>query len=77
MKVESIPGRFLSQLAAAMKVTVEEIKTALTIPLSVDYARCNKSDEKPTAPTSVTFEQLLIEAETPAEKRAELMAEGD
>lgn len=77
VKIESIPGLFLSRLAAAMKVTVEEIQAALTIPLSADYARCNKSEEKPTAPTSVTFEQLLIEAETPAEKRAELMAEGD
>lgn len=73
----SIPNYFLSRLAAAMNATVEEIKSALTIPLSANYARCNKSEEKPVAATPVTFEQLLIEAEVPVERRAELMAEGD
>lgn len=75
--VASIPNRFLSRLAAAMNATVEEIKVALTIPLSVKDARCNKSEEKPVAATPATFEQLLIEAEVPAEERAEMMAEGD
>lgn len=75
--VDSIPKRFLSQLAGAMKVTMEEVKLALTVPLSFSSARYNKSEEKPVVVPPVTFEQLLIESEVPEEKRAELMAEGD
>jgi hypothetical protein len=40
-------------------------------------ARSYKADGKPTASDQVTFEQVLIDAGVPAEKRAGLLAEAD
>ena len=40
-------------------------------------ARSYKADGKPTAGEQVTFEQVLIDAGVPAEKRARLLADAD
>jgi len=40
-------------------------------------ARSYKADGKPSIGDQVTFEQALIEAGVPAEKRASLLAEAD
>ena len=72
--VSSIPRKFLKHLAAGLDTTVEQVIAALTLP-QMTYARSHKSDEKPTSSGPATFEQLLIEAQVPEGKRAELMAE--
>jgi len=73
--VSSIPRRFLTLLAEALNTDVEHLITALTLPLDSLCVRSHKADEKPTEATPATFEQLLIEAQVPNDKRAEFMAE--
>jgi AmiR/NasT family two-component response regulator len=73
--VSSIPRRFLARLAEALNTSVEHVTTALTLPLDTICVRSHKADEKPADATPATFDQLLIEAQVPNDKRAELMAE--
>jgi hypothetical protein len=73
--VSTIPKRFLARLSSAINKTVEEITAALAFAEDPACIRSHKSDEKPKAVAPVPFETLLIEAEVPANKRAELMAD--
>lgn len=75
VRASSIPQRFLGHMAAALNTTMESIKSELSLPLEVSCVRSHKSDEKPTTGAPVTFEQLLIDAQVPVDRRAELMAE--
>ena len=72
--VASIPMRFLVRLSAAINKTVEEVTAALAFSEDPACARSHKSEEKPRTVVPVSFERLLIDAEVPADKRAELMA---
>lgn len=74
VRASSIPQRFLGHMAAALNTTMESIKTELSLPLEGSCVRSHKSDEKPTTGAPVTFEQLLIDAQVPVDRRAELMA---
>jgi len=71
----TIPRRFLARLSAAINRTAEEVTAALAFSDDPISTRSHKSDEKPKTVPSVSFERLLIEAEVPPDKRAELMAE--
>ena len=73
--VASIPKRFLARLSTAINKSVEEITAALAFSQEPACAMSHKSDEKPKAVAPVSFEKLLIDAEVPADKRAELMAD--
>ena len=73
--VASIPKRFLARLSAAINKTVEEVTAALAFSDDPACARSFKSEAKPKAVAPVSFERLLIDAEVPAAKRAELMAD--
>jgi hypothetical protein len=73
--VSSIPQRFLARVATGLNASVDQIKAALTLPPEASCAWSHKADEKPVAAPPATFEQLLIEAQVPSDKRAELMAE--
>jgi hypothetical protein len=75
-KPASIPRRFLGQLAAKMNATADALAAALALP-APQPAYSYKADEKPAVPAQVTFEQLLIDANVAAHKRAALLAEGD
>jgi len=75
--VASIPQRFLARTAEALNSNVDEIRAALTVPLEAAYVKSHKAEEKPVAAPPATFEKLLIEAQVPADKREELMAEGN
>lgn len=75
VELTSVPSLFLERLAAEMNSTVEILRTALALPPEPGLARSYKADRKPKAPTSVTFEQLLIEANVPPAKRALLMTD--
>lgn len=63
------------RLADGLHTTVDAVKLSLTIPLQTTYARSYKSDEKPVEIEPATFEQLLIDAQVPAAKRAQLMVD--
>lgn len=72
----SIPRRFLQNLAVAMRCSVALLESSWgTAPLTA--ARSYKADSKPTEGGQVTFEQVLIEAGVPDEKRARLLVETD
>jgi hypothetical protein len=69
----SVPAPFLERLAAALNSTVEKLKNAFALSPEPDLARSYKADDRPKVRKSVTFEQILIEANVPSEKRALLM----
>ena len=75
--VSSIPRRFLARVATVLNTSTDQITTALTQPLDASCIRSHKADEKPIEATPATFEQLLIDAQVPDDKRAELMTEGN
>jgi len=72
----SIPRRFLAMLAEAMRSSIAELESFWE-PTPLLVARSYKADNKPTVGEQVTFEQVLIDAGVPAEKRASLLAEAD
>ena len=72
--VESVPQTFLGELAEALGGPVEQV-IAFLQSARPQLVRSHKSDIRPEAQAPVTFEQLLIEAGVPAEKRARLLAE--
>lgn len=72
----SIPRRFLAMLAEAMRCSVARLEASWG-PAPLVVARSYKADAKPLAREQVTFEQVLIDAGIPAQKRAKLLAETD
>lgn len=77
VQVASVPKRFLSQLAGHIGSSVDSLVAAMSLQPTAQPMRSYSSDEKPVAPEQVTFEQLLIDANVSAERRAALLAEGD
>lgn len=74
--LRSIPRRFLQRFAEATRSTLAQLEASWG-PGQLAGARSYKADGKPTAGEQVTFEQVLIDAGVPAEKRALLLAEAD
>lgn len=72
----SIPRRFLAMLAEAMRSTVAQLESSWG-PAQLVVARSYKADGKPVVGEQVTFEQVLIDAGIPVEKRVRLLAEAD
>ncbi len=72
----SIPRRFLQTLAEAMRSSVAQLELSW-VSAQPAAARSYKADGKPIAREQVTFEQVLIDAGVPAEKRARLLADSD
>ena len=75
--VASVPSRFLARFASAVNAEVGMFREALSRPSAPKIARSYKAESKPEAGASVSFEQLLIDAGVPPEKRAALMEEDD
>lgn len=73
VKVESVPIPFLKKLATAINSTVEILREILAVSPEQGLARSYKANDSPTISSPVSFEQLLIEAGVPAEKRALLL----
>jgi hypothetical protein len=61
-------------LAAALNSTVEILKNTFALPPEPDLAHSYKADGRPNAHAQVGFEQILVEADVPSDKRAILMA---
>lgn len=72
----SIPQRLLGRLAEAVSTSVAQLESSWGPP-RLAAGRSYKADGKPTVGDQVTFEQALIDAGVPAEKRARLLAEAD
>lgn len=72
----SIPRRFLQRFAEAARSSVEQLEASWGQG-QLAAARSYKADAKPAAGEQVTFEQVLIDAGVPADKRARLLAEAD
>lgn len=68
----SIPRRFLQKLAEAMSSSVAQLELAWG-PTCLAGARSYKAEGKPGTCEQVTFEQVLIDAGVPGEKRAQLL----
>jgi hypothetical protein len=75
--VETVPRPFLSSLAEALHGTVDHLVVSLSTPTSLALARSYKADGKPTTPTAVSFEQILVEAGVPSDRRVTLLADAD
>lgn len=69
----SVPAPFLERLAAALNSTAEKLQSTFALSPEPDLARSYKADGRPSAHTQVNFEQILIEANVPPDKRALLM----
>lgn len=75
--VTSVPRWLLVRFAALVDIRLEEFKAALARAPTFAVERHYKAEEKPAAVVQVTFEQLLIDAEVPPDKRVALLAERD
>jgi hypothetical protein len=73
--VDSVPKAFLIRFAGAVSQTVEGFVMFLRDGVSPASVRSYKSDVKPLEQKQVTFEQLLIQADMPQEKRETLLSE--
>ncbi len=76
VSLASIPGRFLQRFAEATRSTLAQLEASWG-PGQLAGARSYKADAKPTVGEQVTFEQVLIDAGVPAEKRTRLLSEAD
>lgn len=74
--LSSIPRRFLGRLADATRSSIDQLE-AFWSAGQFAGARSYKADGKPSIGSQATFEQALIDAGVPAEKRAALLAEED
>ena len=75
--MSSVPKRFLRDFAAAAGAQTSAFAMALSQPPTSVAARSHKSDVRPDELTAVTFEQLLIDANVPADRRAELLRDDE
>jgi hypothetical protein len=75
--LETVPRRFLERLAAAIDQPLERLAASLASAGQPALSRSYKSDAKPTASASITFERLLSDAGVPDDKRARLLADTD
>lgn len=73
--LSTVPKPFLARLADRLSTAPEQLLRALSLPASLDPAHSYRSDRKPVASDAVSFEQTLIDADVPEDKRAELMSE--
>lgn len=75
VQLSTVPRRFLARLAEAANSSLDQLVDALSSPRSSEFARSHKSARKPTTGDAVSFEQVLIDAGVPEERRAKLMSE--
>ena len=70
--VASIPTPFFARLVHATRSTAEEFRRYLDLPPVVAPAASYKSNQKPEAPTKVSFEQLLDNSGLTAEQKKDI-----
>lgn len=72
----SIPRWFLERLSEAMGTSLVQLETYWG-PTQTALARSYKADGKPSVGKQVNFEQVLIDAGIPVERRTRLLAEAE
>lgn len=72
--LDTVPARFCARFAEVVNYTVEALRQGLAMP-SPALARSMKADGKPVIQPPISFEQLLIEADTPEAERKALLAD--
>lgn len=72
--LESIPKRFILELAEAIEISPDEMMQSLRGPVRLVSAS-HKSDEAPTLPSQVSFERLLKDAAMSEEEIHNVMRE--
>lgn len=72
----SIPQRLLERLAEAVGTSVAQLESSWSLG-RLAAARSYKADGKPSVGEQITFEQALIDASVPADKRDRLLTEAD
>lgn len=75
--VTSVPRPFLARFAKALNSAIDDLVGALSLQPAPTMARSYKADGKPGANAPVTFEQLLIDAGVPDDRRASLMSDAN
>ena len=73
--LSTVPRAFLARLADLLSTAPEQVLRTLSLPPSLDPAHSYRSDQTPVASDAVSFEQTLIDAGVPEDRRAELMSE--
>ena len=73
---DSMPRRTLKRLVGFLDLTVEAFLESLSGP-KVASGRSYKANVKPQNVSQVTFERILIEADVPADIRADLLSEDE
>ena len=72
--LSTVPGPFLARVADLISTSEEQLVRVLSLPAAVEPARSYSSERKPVTSEAVSFEQVLIDADVPEDKRAELMS---
>lgn len=76
--ISSVPRSILDYIAQAMDISIDVIVGNCSGLLQKsDCTRAYKSDAKPDTTAQISFEQLLIEAGVPKEKRDKLFSDGN
>lgn len=76
--LSSVPRRILDYIAQTMDTSLEVILGQCTgLFPNQDCTRAYKADVKPGATDKISFEQLLIEAGVPKDKRDQLFSDGN
>lgn len=72
--IQTVPERFMRRMAEALSTRLDNLRRSLAGPPLIP-ARQFKADTKPARGQPVSFEQLLLDAQVPEERRSELLAE--
>lgn len=73
--LDTVPGGFLRRLALALGGTIDELRASIgTRPA---LARSYKAEQRPAAQEPVPFDQAMVEARVPEERRIEILADVD
>lgn len=70
---ETIPGRFMRQLAQSLRGTLGELGASIGVGPAL--AQSYKSEERPERSAAISFEQALIDARVPEDQRQRLLAD--
>ena len=73
--LETVPGGFLRRLASALGGTIDELLASIGARPAL--ARSYKAEQRPAPQEPVPFEQAMVEARVPEERRIEILADVD
>ena len=72
--LSTVPGPFLARLADLVRSSPEQLVRALSLPAAPEPAHSYRSEQRPVESEAVSFDQVLIDAGVPEDRRAELLS---